>query len=138
MANRFGETQIRPDYYEDEYGMRHPYVHDLEHSVEWSADPRSESSREKHFHGKGPRNFSRTDEFLREEVCEAFLRDSELDPREIDVTVYDGIVTLEGSVRAREDRYLAEDLARDVSGVKEVNNLLSRRKEYEGAGDAQV
>lgn len=126
--NRYGEDKIRPDIYEDEYGMRHPYVHNLEHSVEWSSDPRSEASREKSHHGKGPRNFSRTDEILKEEVCEVFLMNPDLDPGDIDVSVQDCVVTLKGRVRIREDRYLAEDLARDVSGVKDVINLISRGK----------
>jgi len=123
--NRYGEENIRPDYYEDEYGMRHPYVDDLEHPVEWSSDPRSEASREKH-RGKGPRNFSRTDEHLREEVCEALLMNPDLDPQDIDVTVQNGVVTLKGRVRVSHDRFLAEDLAHDVSGVKEVINHIDK------------
>ncbi len=123
--NRYGEEKIRPDYYEDEYGMRHPYVHDLDHSVEWSSDPRSEASREKH-HGKGPRNFSRSDDILKEEISEAFLMNPVLDPEDIEVSVLDGVATLKGRVRSREDRYLAEDLARDVSGVRDVENFISK------------
>jgi hypothetical protein len=126
--NRFGEDHIRPDYYEDELGMRHSRVDGLGKHVEWSRDPRSEASREKHHSGKGPKNFSRTDELLREEVCEAFLMNPDLDPENLDVSVYEGIVTLTGYVRIREDRYLAEDLARDVTGVKDVVNQISRGK----------
>ncbi len=126
--NRFGEDHIRPDYDEDEFGMRHSRVDDLEKHVEWSKDTRSEAFREKHHQGKGPRNFSRTDLQLREEVCEVFLMNPELDPEHLDVRVEDGVVTLKGKVRIREDRYLAEDLARDVSGVKDVVNLISRGK----------
>lgn len=49
--NRFGEDHIRPDYYEDELGMRHPWVEGLERHIEWSRDPRSEASGEKsHIH----------------------------------------------------------------------------------------
>jgi hypothetical protein len=126
--NRFGESNIRPDIYEDKFGMRHPESgEELEHSVEWSRDTRSEASRENH-RGKGPKNFSRTDEHLREEVCEAFLLSPDLDPERIDVEVNDGVVTLKGHVRVRDDRWLAEDLARDVSGVKDVVNLIVRGK----------
>lgn len=114
--NRFGEDHIRPSSFAD-----------LEPTVDWSHDPRSESSTEKHA-GKGPKNFSRSDEFLREEVCEVFLMDPDLDPEQIDVVVKDAVVTLSGYVRGREDRYLAEDLARDVSGVKDVVNKISRGK----------
>ena len=123
--NRFGEDHIRPDYYEDEFGMRHPYADNLDHSVMWSADPRSEASHEKHF-GKGPRNFSRTDEHLKEEVCEAFLMSPDLDPQNIEVGVLDGVVTLKGTVRLKEDLILAHDLALGVSGIKDVINLIGR------------
>lgn len=125
--NRFGEDHIRPDYYEDELGMRHSRVEGLERHVEWSKDTRSEASRE-HHRGKGPKNFSRNDQSLREEVCETFLMNPDLDPEHLDVRVEDGVVTISGHVRIREDRFLAEDLARDVSGVKDVVNLISRGK----------
>lgn len=139
--NRYGEEKIRSDIYEDEFGMRHPRLGNLEHSVEWSSDPRSEAAHEGHrenHRGKGPRNFSRTDERLREEVCELFLMHPDLDPGEIDVSVQNGVVTLDGEVFRREDRFLAEDLALQVNGVKDVMNNLSRRKEYEGSGNATV
>jgi osmotically-inducible protein OsmY len=126
--NRFGEDHIRPDYYEDEQGMRHPLVKGLEKHVAWSRDTRSEASHEKRHQGKGPRNFSRSDDYLREEVCEAFLLNPDLDPEQIDVSVQDGVVTLSGHVRIREDRYLAEDIAHNISGVKDVVNLISRGK----------
>ncbi len=125
--NRFGEDHIRPDYYDDEQGMRHPRIEGLGMHVNWSRDPRSEASRENH-HGKGPKNFSRKDEHLKEEVCEKFLMNPDLDPEHIDVRVEEGVVILSGHVRIREDRFLAEDLARDVSGVKEVVNQISRGK----------
>lgn len=123
--NRYGEEKISPDIYEDEFGMRHPLLGKLEHSIEWSSDPRSEASRENH-HGKGPRNFTRNDELLREKVCEVFLMNPELDPGEIEVSVKDAVVTLDGRVHQRGDRYLAEDLAFGVSGVKDVINLIGR------------
>ncbi len=115
--NRYGEEHIRPGSFEG-----------LDHSVAWSSDPRSEASGEKHHHGKGPRNFSRTDDLLREEVCEALLRSPELDAGNIEVDVKDALVTLKGHVRFRDDRYLAEDMARDVIGVKDVENRISRGK----------
>lgn len=129
--NRFGEQNIRPDYYEDELGMRHPRVEGLERHVEWSRDPRSEASSEKHYRGKGPKNFIRNDESLREEVCEALLMNPDLDPENLEVKVNEGVVFLSGHVRVPEDRYLAEDLARDISGVNEVVNHISRRPSKE-------
>ena len=115
--NRFGEENIHASDYTG-----------LDPAVPWSSDPRSEASRETHHRGKGPRNFSRDDEHLREEVCEVFLMNPDLDAENIEVEVKDSVVTLRGHARVREDRWLAEDLASEVSGVKDVVNLISRGK----------
>lgn len=82
--------------------------------------------------GKGPRNFVRSDERLRERVCER-LEDSGIDARDIDVTVQDGDVTLAGSVRDREAKRDAEDCVYSARGVRECHNRLRVRA---SAGDA--
>ena len=115
--NRYGEDHIQPD-----------RAQGLDHAIPWSRDPRSESFSEKHHIGKGSKNFSRNDEVLREEVCEAFLQSSVLDPTDIEVAVSEGVVTLSGHVRAREDKFLAEEIAADIPGVKDVMNTLTRGK----------
>ncbi|HEX9819544.1 MAG TPA: BON domain-containing protein [Methylomirabilota bacterium] len=48
----------------------------------------------------------------------------ELDASDIEIVVVSGEVTLQGAVRDRADKRLAEDLAEQVSGVREVNNQL--------------
>lgn len=118
--NRFGEEKIRPDHF-----------HDLQKTVDWSQDPRSESAHEGH-RGKGPKSFSRTDENLREEVCEAFLLSHDLDPEFMEVQVKDAVVVLTGRARTRGDKWLAEELAFGVSGVKDVQNRIRCGKWDEG------
>ncbi len=44
---------------------------------------------------------------------------------EINVDTNDGIVTLQGRVPSRETRRIAEEIARDTSGVKQVQNQLT-------------
>ncbi|MDQ3032765.1 MAG: BON domain-containing protein [Myxococcota bacterium] len=70
--------------------------------------------------GRGPRNWRRSDDRIAQEVCEALTRDPWIDASEISVRVEDRIVTLEGEVDAREQRYHAEDLAAAVLGVEDV------------------
>lgn len=72
--NRFGEDHIRPDYYEDESGMRHPYVEDLNHSVEWSGDPRSEASRENK-HSRNEKNIFQGGKNMRDQGTPRFEND---------------------------------------------------------------
>ena len=69
------------------------------------------------YRGHGPKGYVRGDERIREDVCERLRRDQELDPKDIDVRVEAGVVTLEGTVTAGWARRHAEDLA-VVSGVR--------------------
>jgi len=74
--------------------------------------------------GRGPKGYTRSDERIREDINDRLSDDSFLDATEIDVTVSDGEVTLTGTVENRIDKRRAEDLAEDVSGVKNVQNQL--------------
>lgn len=73
--------------------------------------------------GKGPKNFTRSDERILEDVCHA-LEDCDVDASHIEVRVTNGEVTLEGHVADRRDKREAEDVCADTRGVKQVHNLL--------------
>jgi hypothetical protein len=73
--------------------------------------------------GRGPKGYQRSDERLREEVCERLMR-GWMDASEVDVRVKDGEVTLVGSVRSRDEKHAIEDVAADILGVKDVHNHL--------------
>lgn len=85
------------------------------------------------YRGHGPRGYARSDDRIRDDVCDRLSDDSMLDASEIDVAVKEGEVTLTGTVRQRSDRRRAEDLAEAASGVKHVQNNL-RVKAMEAAG----
>lgn len=74
--------------------------------------------------GKGPKGYRRSDERIRESVSEALERDGDLDASEIEVSVEQGEVTLEGSVPNRWSKRLAEDLVHRERGVRDVHNRL--------------
>lgn len=74
--------------------------------------------------GRGPKGYARSDERIREDVNDRLSDDSFLDASEIEVQVNDGDVILTGTVDTRIDKRRAEDLAEDVSGVKNVQNQL--------------
>jgi len=76
------------------------------------------------FAGRGPKNYVRTDERIREDVCDRLSIDDDVDASEVEVRVQDGEVMLEGSVPTRSMKHRAEDLAEDASGVKDVHNHL--------------
>ena len=77
--------------------------------------------------GRGPRGWTRSDERIREGVCERLIEDPLIDARGVEVTVADGVVTLAGDVPGPSDVPHAEMLARQAPGVREVRNELRRR-----------
>lgn len=74
--------------------------------------------------GRGPKNYTRSDDRIREDVHDRLTDDAWLDASHIDVQVKDGEVTLSGTVEDRRDKRRAEDLVDDCSGVKHVQNNL--------------
>jgi BON domain len=74
--------------------------------------------------GRGPRGYQRSDERIREDVCDVLCGHGYIDASEIEVSVLNGEVTLIGVVRERPEKRMAEDAAEQVSGVREVHNQL--------------
>lgn len=71
---------------------------------------------------KGPKDYIRSDERLREAVCERLSEESSVDVSEVSVDVKNGCVTLEGTVPERRMKYAIEDVADSCWGVKDVEN----------------
>jgi osmotically-inducible protein OsmY len=66
----------------------------------------------------------RPDESLAREINEILTEDPELEAGEIEVQVEGGAVTLIGTVDSSDAKFLAEELAESVLGVREVHNRL--------------
>lgn len=81
------------------------------------------------YRGFGPKNYRRSDERIREDVCERLAMDHDVDASDIEVKVSDGIVTLEGTVDARRTKRIAEDISDLVRGVRDVENNLRVKRE---------
>jgi osmotically-inducible protein OsmY len=75
-------------------------------------------------HGRGPRNYSRSDESIVDELIDRMTDHDRLDATEILVMVENGVVTLSGEVPERPMKYLAEDLADQVRGVRDIENRI--------------
>ena len=74
--------------------------------------------------GKGPRNYKRSDERIREIVCNLLCDDPHLDASEIEVEVKNGEVILTGFVEDHFAKRLAEDLTENVLGVVNIENRI--------------
>lgn len=84
------------------------------------------------FRGRGPKNYRRSDERIREEISDRLTENEWLDASDIDVVVKDGEVMLTGSVDSRYAKRLAEDIADSVAGVNNVQNNLRVQNYDEG------
>jgi osmotically-inducible protein OsmY len=71
-----------------------------------------------------PQGSRRSDECIREDICEALIREMRVDVSEVTVEVRDGHVTLDGAVPVRRMRYIIEDVAAACSGVNDVENRV--------------
>lgn len=76
------------------------------------------------FSGRGPRGYARSDERLKEDICEKLTYASDIDASEIQIEVQGGKVVLTGEVSERGMKHRAEDLVDRCSGVQEIDNRL--------------
>lgn len=83
--------------------------------------------------GRGPRSYVRSDDRIREDVCERLMQ-SWMNAEDVDVRVENGEVTLTGLVDSRYEKRSIEDVVEGVLGVKEVHNQMRVRPQDNSAG----
>ena len=81
--------------------------------------------------GKGPKNFQRSDDRIKELICERLTDDPDVDASEVTLNVQGGKITLEGTVDSRQTKMKIEDIA-DQFGSHEVQNNLRVQKQSGG------
>jgi hypothetical protein len=86
------------------------------------------------FTGRGPKNWQRSDDRIREDINERLTDHPDIDASEIEVQVKNGEVTLTGTVEERYTKRMAEDVAENVTGVREVHNQLRVQGQEAGVG----
>lgn len=74
--------------------------------------------------GKGPKGYRRSDDRVREDVCDALSVDPLVDASDVEVEVSSGKVVLKGAVASHHVKRRVEDLALAVTGVVDVENTL--------------
>lgn len=73
---------------------------------------------------RAPKGYNRSDERIREDICDRLGRTAGVDPSDVEVTVREGQVKLSGQVRDRGQKFRMETLAEEISGVKDVDNQI--------------
>jgi hypothetical protein len=88
---------------------------------------REEEARGPHY-GKGPKGYKRSDERIREDVCDAVAQQGFIDATDVEVKVEGGVVVLSGTVGRRDEKRGLEELVERVYGVDEVRNEIRLRR----------
>jgi hypothetical protein len=112
------------------YGAGHPHYKGTEHygiEGEWSRNPHYSFY---NYSGRGPKDWTRSDERIREDLNERLAQDPWIDASEINVEVKNSEITLKGSVEGRDARRRADEIAESVVGATQVHNHL-RVESYE-------
>ena len=85
--------------------------------------------------GKGPKNYQRSEERIKEMLCERLHDDPYIDASEVTVQVQGGRITLDGTVESRHMKNAIEDIAEQV-GTQDVQNNLRVQKQGQGSQTA--
>lgn len=137
-GRNYGQNYDRGGYGSNDPNERSWWDRTKDEVASWFGDEDAERRRQRdNFKGKGPKNYSRSDERIKEDINDRLSDDPWIDASEIDVTVNSGEVTLTGTVSERTEKRRAEDIAEAVSGVKHVENRVRvghKQESYAGSG----
>jgi len=147
---RYGRESNRPDRYERGYYRQSGYRSDYPSSERgfetergddrgwwdrasdevssWFGDEdaarRREMDERRSYRDRGPKNYTRSDDRIKEDINDRLTDYAYIDASEIDVQVANGEVVLTGTVETRYEKRMAEDVAEGVSGVRNVENRI--------------
>lgn len=107
---------------EQRFRMPYGYYNRARRDLHWDSPGWPVSGGE--FTGRGPKGYRRSDSRIEDDIVERLTMHGQIDASDITISVKDGQVTLEGTVRNRETKRHAEDVALSVPGVIDVHNRL--------------
>ncbi|HEU4903457.1 MAG TPA: BON domain-containing protein [Flavisolibacter sp.] len=93
----------------------------------WFSDDDKDERRNREYgghRGKGPTDYRRSQDRIREDICDRLTDDDRVDASNIRVQIENDVVILSGTVHSRDEKRRAEDLVESVSGVHDVENRL--------------
>lgn len=132
------------------YGMNQPYRGSGERQ-NWSGSNWGDQSRdrpwgaahsgrfgsdfsEQGMRGRTPKGYTRSDERIKDDVCEQLYRTPDIDVSDVTVEARNGTVMLEGSVPDRRMKHRIEDLCEQCLGVQDVDNRIRVQRADRGVG----
>jgi len=96
---------------------------DTDNSMRWSQQSQSQSSSSTRY-PSGPKGYQRSDERIKEDVCDRLAAMGDLDSSDVEVAVAGGEVTLTGTVPVRAMKYRCEQTCELINGVKDIVNQI--------------
>ncbi|UOF00798.1 BON domain-containing protein [Bdellovibrio reynosensis] len=136
----------QPDFHQSERRTPYGQFHGAPYSAFYDKSQHPKSSSEgrdylhenllpedisRHYAGRGPKNFKRTDERIREEICDKLTDDPHVDAHDIEVLVMEGYVTLNGTVPEKRMKRMTEELIEQIRDVKDIHNNIKIKKDEE-------
>ncbi|WP_175687240.1 BON domain-containing protein [Burkholderia anthina] len=112
---------------ERDYDPRDPRRAGAPDLSRFGGDPEREALR----YRRGPKGYTRSDERIREDVCERLAHALDIDVSDVTVQVREGRVELDGTVPSRWMKHDIEDLADDCMGVRDIENRVRVRRDGE-------
>ena len=89
-----------------------------------SFSPRPDHGYAADYSGRGPKNYLRPDDRIRDDIAERLTVDPLIDACEVEIAVRNGQVELSGLVPTRDQQRRAEVIAERVHGVRHVTNNI--------------
>lgn len=116
---------------------------------DWSQGRHGSSAPDTRHGGRAPKGYVRSDDRIRDDVCEMLYRAPGVDVSNVSVETKSGTVTLEGTVPDRRMKHRIEDLCEHCIGVNDVDNRIrvvrettagfsAERGRNEGSADERV
>lgn len=86
--------------------------------------------------GRAPKGYMRSDDRIREDICDRLMM-SWMNAENVEVLVAAGEVTLQGTVKSRDEKRAIEALAESVLGVKDIINSLRIERREQSRAEAR-
>jgi osmotically-inducible protein OsmY len=144
-GSEYGESQR----YGSRGSMQTPYgeqghsTRGFEHGRSWSNMQSGQSGQmgqsgqwQQSHRGRGPKGYERSDERLKEMICERLTDDPNIDASEVTIEIDNKVVKLTGTVEDRRIKYMIEDAIEQIGGVRDIDNQL-RVQSFTGSQSQQ-
>jgi hypothetical protein len=79
--------------------------------------------------GRPPKGYTRSDERIREDLCDRISEHGDIDASEVEVKVQNGEVILTGTVEERRFKHMLERIAESIAGVTDVRNEIRMQRQ---------